>query len=113
VVHQGEGLALGREAPHHLLRVHARLDDLERHAAADRLGLLGHPDGAHAALAELLQELVRADLDVRGFRGDLGGDRASRCRAPLARRHAQRELAGHERFDVRARVRYFPGWLAW
>ena len=27
----------------------------------DRLGLLGHPDRAHAAFADLLQQLVRAD----------------------------------------------------
>ena len=27
----------------------------------DRLGLLGHADGAHAALADLLEQLVRAD----------------------------------------------------
>ena len=42
-------------------RVHARLDDLERDLAADRLLLLGHVDDAHAALADLLEQLVRAD----------------------------------------------------
>ena len=61
VVHQGQGLPLGLEAGEHLLRVHARLDDLQRHQALDRLGLLGHPDRAHAAFADLLQQLVRAD----------------------------------------------------
>ena len=39
-------------------RVHARLDHLERDLALHRLGLLGHEDDAHAALADLLQELV-------------------------------------------------------
>ena len=42
--------------------VHARLDDLQRHLAADRLVLLGHEDHAHAPFADLLQQLVRADL---------------------------------------------------
>ena len=41
--------------------VHAGLDDLERDLAADRLLLLGHVDDAHAAFADLLQQLVRAD----------------------------------------------------
>src|SRR5262245_4415908 len=36
----------------HLPRVHPRLDELQGHLAADRLGLLGDPDGPHAALAE-------------------------------------------------------------
>ena len=43
------------------LRVHARLDDLQGHLAADGLRLLGHVDDAHAALADLLQQLVGAD----------------------------------------------------
>ena len=41
--------------------VHARLDDLQRHLAADGLDLLGHVDDAHAAFADLLQQLVGAD----------------------------------------------------
>ena len=42
-------------------RVHAGLDHLDGDQALDRLGLLGHPDAAHAALADRLDELVRAD----------------------------------------------------
>ena len=34
------------------LRVHPRLDQLDRDLPLDRLGLLGHPDRAHAALAD-------------------------------------------------------------
>ena len=34
----------------------------ERHAPLDRLVLLGHVDDAHAAFADLLQQLVGADL---------------------------------------------------
>ena len=41
--------------------VHAGLDDLQGHPAADGLFLLGHEDGAHAALADLLEQLVGAD----------------------------------------------------
>ena len=37
--------------------VHARLEDLEGHLAADRLLLLGHEDQAEAAFADLLQSL--------------------------------------------------------
>ena len=52
--------------------VHARLDDLQGHLAADRLPLLGHVDDAHAAFADLLQELVAADEGAGPF-GDGGG----------------------------------------
>ena len=48
------------------LRVHAQLDDLEGDLAADRLVLLGHVDHAHAAFADLLQQLVRAEIRVPG-----------------------------------------------
>ena len=34
----------------------------------DRLGLLGHEDDAHAAFADLLQQLVRADDACRAVR---------------------------------------------
>ena len=49
------------------LRVHAELDDLERHAAAHRLLLLGHVNHAAAAFADLLQQLVAADPVARLF----------------------------------------------
>ena len=61
MVHHGQGLPLGLEAGDDLPAVHARLDDLEGDLALHGLGLLGHVDGAHAALADLLQQLVRAD----------------------------------------------------
>ena len=69
VVHQGQRLPLGLKASDHLLGVHAQLDDLQGHLAADRLLLLGHVDLAEAALADLLEELVGADLRA----GLLGG----------------------------------------
>jgi hypothetical protein len=67
MVHEGEGLALGPEAGDDLARVHAGLDDLQRDETFDRLGLLGHPDGPHAALADLLDQLVRADQRAGAF----------------------------------------------
>ena len=61
MVHHRQRLPLGLEAGDHLPGVHARLDDLQRDRPLDRLGLLGHEDDAHAAFADLLQELVGAD----------------------------------------------------
>ena len=60
MLHDGQGLPLLFEALEHGLGVHARLDQLERHLALDRLGLLGDPDVAHAAFADLLDERVPA-----------------------------------------------------
>ena len=67
VVHQRQRLPLGLEPGDDLLRVHARLDDLQRHLAAHGLGLLGHVDDAHAPFADLLQQLVRADDRAGAF----------------------------------------------
>ena len=44
-------------------RVEAAADHLERHPPLHRLGLVGDPDLAHAALAELLAQLVPAGED--------------------------------------------------
>ena len=76
MVHQGQGLPLGLEAGDDLLRVHAGLDELDGDQALDRLGLLGHPDRAHAAFADLFEQLVRAD-DRAGAFSDwrIGGSR--------------------------------------
>ena len=51
------------------LRIHARLDDFQRHLALHRLGLLGHEHHAHAPFADLLQQFVRPD-DAAGAFGD-------------------------------------------
>ena len=61
------------------------LDHLHRHPPLDRLGLLGHPDGAHAAFADLLQQLVRAD-DRPGARARSGrdGEQSRRSRGARA-----------------------------
>ena len=57
VVHQRQGLPFGFEARHHFARVHTRFNQLEGHAAANRLLLLGQPDFAHSAFADPLQQI--------------------------------------------------------
>ncbi len=82
VIHHRQRLPLLLEAGDDLLRVHAHLEDFQGHAPPHRLLLLGHPDRAKAALADLLEQLVRPDA-LAGFLGfearelplDLGGKR--------------------------------------
>ena len=78
VVHQRQGLPLGLESGDDLGRVHAGLDDRESDAAPHRLLLLGHVDDAHAALADLLQELEGAQTRAGVFHRRVGGG----CRCP-------------------------------
>jgi hypothetical protein len=59
VVHQGQRLPFRVEAGQDGLGVHTGLDDLDRDGALDWLGLLGHEDAAHAAAADLFDELVQ------------------------------------------------------
>ncbi len=63
VVHQGERLALGLEPGQDSLGVHSGLDQLEGNQSLDGVALLGHPDGAHAAFADRLEELIAAGND--------------------------------------------------
>ncbi len=67
MIHQGQGLPLGLEAGDDLLGVHAGFDELDGDQSLDRLGLLGHPDRAHAAFADRLDQLVGADDGTGGF----------------------------------------------
>ena len=67
MIHHRQGLLFGREARDHFPGVHARLDDLQGHLAADRLLLEGHVDDAHAPFADFLMELVGADLGAEAF----------------------------------------------
>jgi hypothetical protein len=79
MIHQCQGLPLGLETGDHLAAIHACLDHFQGDHALDRLTLLGHPDRAHAAFAELLQQLVAAaDDDARLF-GSGTGRRSGRC----------------------------------
>ena len=77
VVHQGQGLALGLEPGDDLAGVHAGLMILRATLRRTGCSLLGHPDLAHAPLADLLQQLVGADDGAGAF-----------ARSGLARRAA-------------------------
>ena len=63
MVHHRERLAFGFESRQHRLGIHARLDQFHGHLASNRFGLLGDPNGAHAAFADFLQQLVAAGND--------------------------------------------------
>jgi len=75
MVHERQRLSLGLEARQHVARIHAGFDEFESDLAPHRLGLLGHPHAAHAALADLLEQLVGADARARLF--DHGWSRES------------------------------------
>jgi hypothetical protein len=85
MVHHRQGLAFGLEAGDHLLGVHTRLDELQRHAPPHRLDLLGHINHAATSFADLLEQLVASDGlpdeviggRVREVQGD-GGSSLSR-----------------------------------
>ena len=61
MIHHRQRLPLGLETGDHLAGIHARLDDLQRHLAADRLLLLGHEHDAEAAFADFFQQFIAAD----------------------------------------------------
>ena len=65
MIHHRQRLPLLFEARDDLARVHAELDDFQRHAPPHRLLLLGHPHRAEAALADLLEQFVRPDALAR------------------------------------------------
>ena len=108
MVHDRQRLPLGLEAGDHLPRVHARLEDLQGHLAADRLRLLGHEDDAEAAFADLLQQLVRADHRAGAFGDRRLIDGGSRRRAALAAMDAAHRHVGlKELHSTRSAVRRF------
>ncbi len=72
MIHHRQCLPLGFKPGNHLAAVHARLDDLERNAAADGPLLFRHVDHAHAPFADLLQQLVGPDLRAWLFGHRLG-----------------------------------------
>jgi hypothetical protein len=98
VVHEREGLALGLEPGDDLGRVHAGLDHLDGHLAADRVLLLGHEHDAHAALPDLLQQAVRPDRRARPFRRGLI-DGAGQLRGRGVEEIAGPEVGGDQLLD--------------
>ena len=99
------GLALLLEARQDLPGVHALLDDLDRHAPLDRLGLLGHPDRPHAAFADLLQQLVGTDDGARAFGDGRLSDRANQGRRRRFQETTYLGLSGQEALDALAQLR--------
>jgi hypothetical protein len=75
VVHERQGLTLGLEAGEDFMGVHAGLDEFQCDGAANRGGLVGLPDYAHAPGANPLAEDEGADgtaglgIGVDGIRG--------------------------------------------
>jgi hypothetical protein len=101
VVHHRQGLALGLEAGDHLLGVHARLDDLQRDPAPNRLDLLGEPDLPHPALAEAVEESVTIEEPGRSIRDDIRR-RAGGERLVGAERRVAHDLSGRRREETGA-----------
>jgi hypothetical protein len=62
VTQQRQGLAFRLEAGDHLPRVHTQLDELDGDDAADGMALLGLVDQTHAPFADLLDEVIVADV---------------------------------------------------
>ncbi len=105
VVHHGQRLPLGLEARQYRPRIHAGLDELQGHFAADWLHLLGDPHGAHAAFADRFQQFVAAGDDGAGLL--VGHARHSLLRATSGRREvggivvsAQQQLDTAAQFDI-------------
>src|SRR5664280_1478608 len=74
MIHQRQRLSFGFKPCDDAFGVHAELDDFERDAAANRLLLLGHINDPATTFANLLEQLVSANL-VAGFLGERHVDR--------------------------------------
>ena len=75
VIHQGQGLPLGLEPRHHFARVHAGLDDLQGHGAADGLASVRPCTRRPCPLRQSAPATCRDRSGCRGVRG--GGGRWS------------------------------------
>ncbi|MBE0544266.1 MAG: hypothetical protein IH623_23245 [Verrucomicrobia bacterium] len=72
MVHHRQRLPLRLKPRHHLLGVHAQLDNLERHAPPHRLGLFGDIDHAAPAFTDPFQKFVTPERLAHGFVGRIG-----------------------------------------
>ena len=88
--------------------VHAGLDELQGDLVPHRLRLLGHPDRAHAALADFFEQLVAAGDDLADLRGGIWviSRRIGRRSAVqlLDRFHGPAELAFGDKIVLRDRA---------
>jgi len=62
MAHQCQRLPLGLKAGDHLLGVHAQFDNLHRNGSANAVALLSSVYVAHAPFADLLKDMVAADV---------------------------------------------------
>lgn len=67
MLHQGQRLPLSFKPSDDLPAVHARLDDLDRDFAFDRISLLSNEHQPEAAFSESFQQPIRADPFRLGF----------------------------------------------
>ena len=96
VLEAGEDLALLAEAPEDGLRVHAPAHDLHGDALLERpVGALAKVHGAHPAVADLLEDLPRADPRARRL-----GRRGRRFEEPT-RVRVRREERRHLGLELR------------
>ena len=94
MIHHRQCLPLRLEPGDHLLGVHAQLDDLQRHAPPNRLGLFGHIDHPAPAFAHPFQQLVVSERLTHGFVGRFFGE------IELNRRAGRFGLCGEQRFGL-------------
>ena len=62
MVHQRQRLPLGFKSGDHIFGLHAQLDDLQRHPAANRRRLFSHIHHPAPPLADWLEQFVMTDL---------------------------------------------------
>ena len=62
MIHQRQSLPFGFEAGNDEFRVHAQLDEFQRHFSTDGCSLFGSIDFAHTAGADAFQYAIRADV---------------------------------------------------
>jgi hypothetical protein len=108
MIHECQRLTFGLEARNDLPRIHAELDDFQRHAAANRFFLFGHIDDTHAAFADLLKQFVAANA-IAGLLRDHDAS-GGFVREQSVSRGRGRRL--HERAGIRMRVEECPDLLA-
>jgi hypothetical protein len=84
--------------------IHARLNDFERYAPFDRLGLLRHVNDPHSSLADLLQQFVGTDLRARTLLAELWLGR-SRIGGFSAKEASRFRVGAQQSFDPGSQLR--------
>ena len=61
MIHHGHGLTFALETGNHGATIHARLQNFNRHATPNRIGLLGRENPSHPALTQELEQAIATD----------------------------------------------------